>query len=65
VAARARAGVDVDVVVARAAAAGVAVEDLGRYCAGEPQAGLVIGFGAIPLDRIADGLRRLADSSRG
>lgn len=47
------------------AAAGVAVEDLGRYCAGEPQAGLVIGFGAIPLDRIADGLRRLADSSRG
>jgi GntR family transcriptional regulator / MocR family aminotransferase len=57
--ARARTVIDVDAVVVGAAAAGVAVEDLGRYCAGPPQAGLVIGVGLVPLDRIAEGLRRL------
>jgi GntR family transcriptional regulator / MocR family aminotransferase len=47
-------------VVARAAAAGVVVEPLSAYCMGEPQAGLVIGYGSIASDRIERGLRRLA-----
>jgi GntR family transcriptional regulator/MocR family aminotransferase len=52
--------VDVDAVRATAAEAGVAVEDLARYCAGPPQAGVVLGVGLVPLDRIGEGLRRLA-----
>ncbi|HEU5156771.1 MAG TPA: PLP-dependent aminotransferase family protein [Streptosporangiaceae bacterium] len=52
--------VDMAEVLRRADAAGVAVEDLARYCAETPQPGLVLGYGAIPLERIDQGLRRLA-----
>ncbi|MFL6055339.1 MAG: PLP-dependent aminotransferase family protein [Actinoallomurus sp.] len=39
---------------------GVAAETLSAYCAGDrPQAGLVLGYGMIPADRIPDGLRLL------
>jgi GntR family transcriptional regulator / MocR family aminotransferase len=41
---------------------GVAVEELADFCGGEPQSGLVIGYGAIRDDLIAEGLRRLAAS---
>ena len=57
VAARAMPGVDVAAVLAEAAAHDVGVEPLDRYCALEPQHGLVIGFGlarepAAGLDRL-------------
>jgi GntR family transcriptional regulator/MocR family aminotransferase len=59
--ARARPGVDVDDVRRRARAAGVGVQALGDFCAQAPtQPGLVVGYGAISLDRIDEGLRRLA-----
>jgi GntR family transcriptional regulator/MocR family aminotransferase len=62
VCARLRPDVPIDVtnVLRRARAAGVAVEDLAGYCAETPQQGLVLGYGAISLDRIDQGLRRLA-----
>lgn len=51
--------------VAQAAAvSGVAVETLGAYCAERPREGLVLGFGAIPLDHIPDGLRVLRATMR-
>jgi GntR family transcriptional regulator/MocR family aminotransferase len=54
---------DVDGVAARAAALGVSVRPLARYCHAEPgETGLVIGFGAIPADRIVPGLERLAQA---
>jgi GntR family transcriptional regulator / MocR family aminotransferase len=53
--------VDLDATVARAREAGVAVQTLGGFCGEEPvQRGLVIGYGAIPTDRIDEGLRRVA-----
>ncbi|HEX2133908.1 MAG TPA: PLP-dependent aminotransferase family protein [Actinophytocola sp.] len=61
-AATVRGPVDVDALVGRAAEAGVAVENLGAYHAvgaGEP--GLALGYGAVELDRIEPGLRRLAE----
>ncbi|MFF0310945.1 PLP-dependent aminotransferase family protein [Streptosporangium sp. NPDC004379] len=52
-------------VVSRARTAGVAVEALAAYCAEPPaQAGLVIGYGAITPERIAPGMRRLAEIVR-
>ncbi|MEU9837199.1 PLP-dependent aminotransferase family protein [Streptosporangium sp. NPDC048047] len=52
-------------VVSRARTAGVAVEALAAYCAETPaQAGLVIGYGAITPERIAPGMRRLAEIVR-
>jgi GntR family transcriptional regulator/MocR family aminotransferase len=57
-----RGDVDVPVLVRRAAAVGVRVEDMAGYHgfgAGRP--GLVIGYGAIELDRIEDGLRLLGE----
>ncbi|OLF19429.1 MocR-like pyridoxine biosynthesis transcription factor PdxR [Actinophytocola xanthii] len=58
-----RVPVDVDALVARATAAGVAVESLGGYHAEGPgRPGLAIGYGAIELDRVEPGLRRLAAS---
>jgi GntR family transcriptional regulator / MocR family aminotransferase len=46
--------------VLRAAAAGVAVQPLANFSrSGPPPAGLLIGYGLIPLDRIEEGLRRL------
>ncbi|GAA4706723.1 MocR-like pyridoxine biosynthesis transcription factor PdxR [Phytohabitans rumicis] len=54
---------DMDAVVARASAAGVAVQSLAAYHGDPPgRPGLVIGYGAIPYDRIGAGLRRLAAS---
>jgi GntR family transcriptional regulator/MocR family aminotransferase len=47
-------------VVGRALAMGVEVDELARYALGcRPRAGLVLGYGAIPTDRIDEGLRRL------
>jgi GntR family transcriptional regulator / MocR family aminotransferase len=43
----------------RALAQGVGFDRLSVYCADRPQAGLVLGYGAIATDRIADALRRL------
>jgi GntR family transcriptional regulator/MocR family aminotransferase len=67
VCARLRPGAPVDLerVARRAAGHGVAVEGLARYC-GEPPAlhGLVIGYGAIPRERIPEGLRLLAECFR-
>jgi GntR family transcriptional regulator/MocR family aminotransferase len=55
--------VDLDEVTRTARRAGVALRTLASLCAEEPgQAGLVIGYGAVPLDRIGEGLRRLAAS---
>lgn len=56
---------DIDQVIGRARAAGVVVESLARYCGERPgQQGLVIGYGAIPTERVADGLERLAGAFR-
>jgi GntR family transcriptional regulator/MocR family aminotransferase len=49
--------VDISAVRDRARRRGVAVEDLAAYCAGEPQAGLVLGYGLIPAERVTEGLR--------
>jgi GntR family transcriptional regulator/MocR family aminotransferase len=46
--------------VQRAAAGGVAVQALSRFAVTQrPQPGLLFGLGAIPTDRIQEGLRRL------
>ncbi|MEU6739895.1 PLP-dependent aminotransferase family protein [Streptosporangium sandarakinum] len=65
--ARVSTGVRLDAgeVVSRAGAAGIAVESLAGYCGEKPaQAGLVIGYGAITPERIAPGMRRLAEIVR-
>jgi len=52
--------VDADRVVRRAQASGVAVDVLSRFYSEVPaQAGLVIGYGAIPTAKVQEGLRRL------
>ncbi len=49
-------------VTRRARAAGVAFDRLSVYCAARaPQAGVVLGYGAIPEATIDEGLRRLRD----
>jgi GntR family transcriptional regulator / MocR family aminotransferase len=61
-AAHLREPVDVGALVRRAAEAGVVVEDLGAYHGDGPgEPGLALGFGAIELDKIEPGLRRLAE----
>lgn len=55
-------GFDSDRVAARAATAGVAVQPLPRFSAGERREGLLLGFGAIAAEDIPDGLRLLADA---
>ena len=50
----------VDAVVGRARELGVGVESLARYCAGPPQPGVVLGYGAARADLIEEGVRRLA-----
>ncbi|HEX2773505.1 MAG TPA: PLP-dependent aminotransferase family protein [Micromonosporaceae bacterium] len=56
---------DVDAVVRRAAEDGVAMDSLAGLYADRPaQAGLVIGYGGIAVDRIDEGLARLATSFR-
>lgn len=62
---RARAGVDVERVLARARADGLAMSPLSQFCAARPaQRGFVVGYGAIPLARIDEGLRRFAAAFR-
>jgi GntR family transcriptional regulator / MocR family aminotransferase len=57
--------VDLAAVIRAAARADVTVAPLARYCAETPvHNGLVIGYGPIAPDRIADGLRLLADLFR-
>jgi GntR family transcriptional regulator / MocR family aminotransferase len=51
---------DAEALVRRSRAVGVAVYPLSRFYAGEPdRAGLVLGYGAIPPERIDEGLRLL------
>jgi GntR family transcriptional regulator/MocR family aminotransferase len=51
---------EVDEVKRRAVARGVGVQRLAAFAvAGPPQAGLVIGYGAVPTDRIPEALDRL------
>jgi GntR family transcriptional regulator / MocR family aminotransferase len=45
--------------IAAAAEQGVALHSISDFADGEVRAGVVLGFGAIPVDRIDDGLRRL------
>ncbi|MGE7436050.1 MocR-like pyridoxine biosynthesis transcription factor PdxR [Kitasatospora sp. NPDC001175] len=60
VCARTAPGVDLGPVLASARRAGVAVNTVADFSAGEPtRPGLVFGFGAIDRDRIAEGLQRL------
>ena len=50
----------IDVVHDRSTSVGVDFQPLARFSAGDgPQAGMVLGYGAIPLERIDEGLRRL------
>ncbi|MGZ4778157.1 MAG: MocR-like pyridoxine biosynthesis transcription factor PdxR [Thermoanaerobaculia bacterium] len=46
-------------VAGRAMHSGVIFDRLSAYCFDAPQAGLVLGYGAIPSNKIAEGLRRL------
>jgi GntR family transcriptional regulator/MocR family aminotransferase len=48
-------------VVALALEAGVAIEPLSKYAITERPNGLLIGYGGIPIDRIAGGLRLLRE----
>ena len=58
--ARAASTEEVGAVVRRAAHAGVAVQELSQFAVNGPaRPGLVLGYGAIPTQRIEEGLRRL------
>ena len=46
-------------IAARARAAGLGFDRLSTYCLDGDRAGFVLGYGAIPLSRIDEGLRRL------
>jgi GntR family transcriptional regulator/MocR family aminotransferase len=48
----------VDAVVAAAGERSVAVDSLGQYCAGPPQAGFVFGYGALRDGTVREGLTR-------
>ncbi|MEV4313342.1 PLP-dependent aminotransferase family protein [Actinocrispum sp. NPDC049592] len=54
-----RSEADVEPVVAAARAKQVGVQALADFCAGPVQHGLVLGYGAISLDNIREGLRRV------
>jgi GntR family transcriptional regulator/MocR family aminotransferase len=54
------ASIDIGQVVHHVAMSGVGVSALSRFCAHTSQAGLVIGYGAIPTAKVAEGLKRLA-----
>ena len=51
-----------DIHFAAARTAEVRVDELARYSAGSPIPGLLLGYGAIPVERIDEGIRRLAGS---
>ncbi|RMI41092.1 PLP-dependent aminotransferase family protein [Actinomadura harenae] len=55
---------DIPAVVTEARRLGVAVEDLASYCHETPRPGIVLGYGAIPTDRVPAGLARLTRSFR-
>ncbi|WP_235834187.1 MocR-like pyridoxine biosynthesis transcription factor PdxR [Actinomadura logoneensis] len=56
---------DVRAVLTRAGELGVAAEDLSAYCAGDtPLPGIVLGYGAVPTERVATGLRLLTRAFR-
>nr|WP_042179563.1 PLP-dependent aminotransferase family protein [Kibdelosporangium sp. MJ126-NF4]CEL13890.1 Transcriptional regulator, GntR family domain / Aspartate aminotransferase [Kibdelosporangium sp. MJ126-NF4]CTQ88258.1 Transcriptional regulator, GntR family domain / Aspartate aminotransferase (EC 2.6.1.1) [Kibdelosporangium sp. MJ126-NF4] len=55
----ARTSFDPTQVVARARASGVGVQALADFCAGEPQHGIVLGYGGIHVSQIPEGLRLL------
>jgi GntR family transcriptional regulator/MocR family aminotransferase len=58
--ARSHSVAQIGAVARRASAAGVEVQELARASASTSRrAGLVIGYGAIPTARVAEGLRRL------
>lgn len=50
---------DLEPVAARASLAGAEVQTLSDLCGGYPGQGLVLGYGAIPVERIDDGLAAL------
>jgi GntR family transcriptional regulator/MocR family aminotransferase len=52
--------VDMDLAVDRAHAAGVGFQPLSDFCGDEPRPGVVLGYGAIPTDRIDAGIAALA-----
>jgi GntR family transcriptional regulator/MocR family aminotransferase len=55
----------VDAVIDRAREDGIAVEPLAAYCNERPaQAGFVFGYGAIPSDRVQEGLSRFGAALR-
>jgi GntR family transcriptional regulator/MocR family aminotransferase len=57
-----RTGGDDTAVVARAHARGIALLPLSRFRVGtDGPLGLLLGYGAIPTERIDEGLRRLAE----
>jgi GntR family transcriptional regulator/MocR family aminotransferase len=57
---RAASATHIGVVARRAAEASVAVQELARFTVERrPVAGLLLGYGAIPTGRVAEGLRRL------
>jgi GntR family transcriptional regulator/MocR family aminotransferase len=60
----ARATVDGGPIVAQARQNGVGVQALTDFCAGGPQQGLVIGYGGIRLEQIAEGPTRLELAGR-
>lgn len=63
---RTGAGRDDLAVARRARALGVAVQALSAFAVtGQPRAGLVMGYGAIPTDRIGAALRRLREAVTG
>ncbi|HEY9410016.1 MAG TPA: PLP-dependent aminotransferase family protein [Jiangellaceae bacterium] len=63
--AESRSNAEIAAVVTKATAAGVGVQPLSDFAADGPApAGLVLGYGAIPTDRIPDGLRLLRQCFR-
>jgi hypothetical protein len=55
---------DVRSVLARAGELGVAAEDLSAYCDDTRLPGIVLGYGSVPTERVATGLRLLTRSFR-
>ena len=56
----------IEAIARRAFTCGVAIHTLAYFSAnGRPRSGIVVGYGAIPTDRIAEGMRRLRNCFRG
>ena len=53
-------GIGLGAIVRHACECGVQIQELSRFAAdAPPRSGLVVGYGAIPTNRIEEGLRRL------